>query len=82
MLADAVVHTTGINVQATIAIVASVVAILSVVFGIFAKLIGNQITDAINKFRIEVINQLDTRLTTLETMAKITQKRQQKEDDD
>jgi hypothetical protein len=76
-----VVHTTGINVSATIAIVASVVTIMTVVFGVLARSIGNQITRAINELRIEVINKLDIRLTRLEVIANATRDRQVRDDE-
>lgn len=65
--AAAVVHTAGVNWQATVAIVGSVVIIMSAVIGVFSRWIAGQITGAINKFRIDVVAQLDIRLTAVET---------------
>jgi hypothetical protein len=64
------VHTTGINWASVTTIVASILGGMSIIIGIFAKLISNQITGGINKFRIDVVNSLDTRLTILEQFMK------------
>lgn len=77
MNAAAVVHTTGINWEATIAIVASVVTVMSIVLGVFVRWVAAQITGAINKFRIDVVSQLDTRLTRVETKVNDIGERQQ-----
>jgi hypothetical protein len=61
------VRTTGINWESIAVIAGSVAAVMSLIIGAFAKWISNQITGAINKFRIEVISQMDTRLTSVET---------------
>jgi len=53
---------------------------MSIIAGLFAKLIGGQITTAIDKFRIEVVSQLDTRLTKLEVLATATRRRQTRDD--
>ena len=61
------VRTSGIN-WASVTVIAGVVScIMALIIGAFAKWISNQITGAINKFRIEVISQMDTRLTSVET---------------
>lgn len=60
------VHTSGINWQSVIAIVGGTITIMSIVFGLFAKVISDKITNAINKFRIDVVTQLDLRLTSVE----------------
>jgi hypothetical protein len=67
MLAQATVHTTGVNWESVIAIVASTIVILSAMIGAFAKIISDRITSAINRFRLDVVNQLDNRLTAVET---------------
>jgi hypothetical protein len=63
----AAIHTAGVNWASVAAIAGSVAAIMSIIIGLFAKLISSQITTAIDKFRIEVVNKLDTRLTAAET---------------
>lgn len=63
----AAVHTTGVNWQSVAVITSIVVGLLSTVFGVVARLVSNQITAAINKFRVDVVSQLDTRLTSVET---------------
>lgn len=65
--AAAVVHTAGVNWQATVAIVGGVVVIMSAVIGVFSRWIAGQITGAINQFRVDVVAQLDLRLTAVET---------------
>jgi hypothetical protein len=69
MITEAVttVHTSGINWPSVVAIVSGTVVFLSIIVGAFAKIISDRITNAINKFRIDVINQLDNRLTAVET---------------
>lgn len=67
MIAEAAVRTTGINWESVAVIIGVVVGVMSTVFGIVAKMVGNQVTSAINKFRIEVVNQLDNRLTSVES---------------
>ena len=80
MISMATVHATGVNWDAVVAISCSVVAAMSVIGGVFAKLIAGQMTQAIDKFRIEVVMQLDTRLTKLETLATATRRRQTRDD--
>jgi hypothetical protein len=60
------VHTSGVNWQSVAAIVGAVVVAMSAVFGLIARVVSNQITGAINKFRIEVVDKLDRRLTRIE----------------
>jgi len=74
------VHATGVNWDAVVAITCSVIVAMSVIGGLFARLVGGQITTAIDKFRIEVINSLDTRLTRLEVLATATRRRQTRDD--
>lgn len=57
------VHTTGVNWES----VAAIVTILSIVFGFIARMVGSMIVRAIDKFQIRVVNQLEHRLTTVET---------------
>lgn len=66
MILATTVHTTGINWESVIAIVAAIVTVMSIVIGVIGKMIGNQITSAINKFRLDVVAQLDNRLTSVE----------------
>lgn len=67
MLTAATVHTTGINWESVAVIAGIVVGLMSTVLGFFAKLIGNQITAAINKFRVDVIGLLENRMTAMES---------------
>lgn len=64
-LADTV-HTAGINWESVGTIIAAVVAALSFIIGAFARYISNKITGAIDKFRIDVISRMDTRISLLE----------------
>jgi len=66
MVLAATVHTSGVNVASLVAIVSSIVVVMSVIIGVFAKIIGGQITSAIDRFRNEVVSQLDHRLTIVE----------------
>jgi hypothetical protein len=65
------VHTSGVNWESVIAIVGGVVTIMTVIFGLFARYVSNSITGSIDRFRIEVIQKLDRRITVLETLAKL-----------
>lgn len=69
ILADTV-HTTGINWGSVLTIVCAVVAATSIIFGSIARSVtsrlSREITGAINQFRIDVIQTLDTRLTRVE----------------
>lgn len=67
-LAAAQVHTTGVNWELVAAIVTCVVTTMTVVFGLFARLVSGQITSSIDRFRIEVVNVLDKRLIVVETI--------------
>jgi len=60
------VHTTGINWASVFTIVIGIVGALSIIFGFVSRYLGNRITGSIDKFRIEVVSQLDTRLTKVE----------------
>jgi hypothetical protein len=80
MFLAANVHTTGVNIELVLTIVGSTVVIITAIFGVFAKVISNRITTAIDKFRIDVIFQLDNRLTKLEAIATATRKRQTRDD--
>lgn len=62
----ATVHTSGINWESVGTIIAAVVAAMTFVLGAFAKYVSGQITGSIDKFRIDVIARLDTRITILE----------------
>jgi hypothetical protein len=65
------VHTTGVNWVSVITIVASVVATISIIGGVFIKYLSGSIKEgivaAIDRFRIDVVNKLDLRLTAVET---------------
>jgi hypothetical protein len=66
MLTQAAVHTEGINWESVAAIVSIVITVVGGIFGIIARMVSNRITTAIDRFRIEVVGQLDTRLTRVE----------------
>lgn len=66
MIAVAAVHTTGVNWVSVIAICVGVATLMSLIIGIFAKVISGQITSAIDRFRNEVVNMLEHRLTVVE----------------
>ena len=65
-LADTVVHTTGINWESVGTIIAATVAAMSFIFGLSARYVSGRITTAIDKFRIDVISKMDTRISILE----------------
>jgi hypothetical protein len=60
------VHTVGINWVSVATTIGIIVAILSTVCAFLAKYIAGQVTSSINSFRIQVIEQLDRRLSRLE----------------
>ena len=74
------VHTTGVNWESIAAITSCIVVVMSAIIGVFAKVIGNQITSSIDKFRVAVINQLDHRLTVLEVKVDTLRTRQTRDD--
>lgn len=82
MVAQSIVHTTGVNWELVAAVVTCVVTTMTLVFGFFAKLVGNQITASIDKFRIQVVNQLDHRLTTVEVKINTLMQRKHHDSDD
>ncbi len=69
------VHTTGINWASVITIVCSVVGALAIIFAaitrFFARYISDRITGAIDKLRLDVLAQMDKRVTILEILAGI-----------
>ena len=65
-LAESTVRTSGINWESVGTIIAAVVAALTFVLGLFARYVSGRITGSIDKFRIDVIARLDTRITILE----------------
>lgn len=77
--AAATVHTSGINWESVITIVGSVVTVLSVVFGLIARsvshYVANKITQAIDKLRIDVIDSMDKRVTSLEAFRESTERK-------
>jgi hypothetical protein len=66
ILSVAAVHTAGVNWVSVTAIVGTITAIFSVLFGAMAKYITGHVTSAINIFRISVVDELSTRLTVVE----------------
>ena len=60
------VHTTGVNWVSVCAICVGVATLMSIIIGVFARVIGTQITSAIDRFRNEVVNMLEHRLTIVE----------------
>lgn len=65
-LAQATVHTSGINWESVITIIASICAIVAVLGGFASKYVAGKITAAIREFQVAVVAKLDTRLTTVE----------------
>ena len=61
-----VVHTTGVNWISVLTITLTIVTLLSIILGLVSRVLANRITGAIDKFRIDVVTQLDTRLTRVE----------------
>ena len=61
------VHTTGVNIQSVLAIVASITVILGFIGALFVKYITSKITGSIHDFQDAVVDKLDTRLTIVET---------------
>jgi hypothetical protein len=61
------VHTSGVNLESVVTIIGSVVAILTVIFGLATRYISSRITGAIDRLRLDVIQKLDIRLTAVET---------------
>jgi hypothetical protein len=65
-LADATVHTTGINWDSVSVIVCAIVGALAIILGGIARYLSGTITDAINQFRIDVVAKMDLRLSLVE----------------
>lgn len=65
------VHGTGVNWELVATLAGVIIPSLTVIFGIFARLVANSITSSIDKFRIEVVSVLDHRLTVVETILKV-----------
>jgi hypothetical protein len=57
-----IVHTEGVNWE----LVAAICTILTFIFAMLAYYISTRITTSIDKFRIEVISKMETRLSLLE----------------
>ena len=78
MILATTVHTTGINWASVVTIVCSVVGALAIIFAaitrFFAKYISDRITGAIDKLRLDVLAQMDKRVTILEILAGIRDK--------
>jgi hypothetical protein len=68
IVAAPIVHTTGVNWELVAAIVTCVVTTMTVIFGLFARLVSGQITSAIDRFRIEVVSVMDKRLAVVEAI--------------
>jgi len=67
-LAQAAAQTTdNVSWGLIVTIISASTVFLGLVIGGVAKLLTDKITNAINQFRIDVVNQLDTRLTAVET---------------
>lgn len=66
MVTELTTHTSGVNWESVATIVSSVAVIMSLIIGVFAKVISNQIAGAINKLRLDVISSLDLRVVALE----------------
>jgi hypothetical protein len=79
-LAAASVHTEGVNWELVAAVVTCVVTTMTVVFGLFARLVSGQITSAIDRFRIEVVSVMDKRLTIVETILGVRKKSESQPD--
>jgi hypothetical protein len=62
-LTQAVMHTTGVNWES----IGTLLACITAVFGVLARLITLAITRAIDRFRIEVVDKLDKRMIAIET---------------
>lgn len=62
------VHTTGIDWASVLTTIGSIIVIVTALFAVFTNYIGNRITHAIDRLRIEVIAGLDTRVTRLEAI--------------
>jgi hypothetical protein len=65
-IADATVHTTGINWESVVTIIASITTILAVLGAAVTRFVTGRITMAIHEFQIAVVDKLDSRLTELE----------------
>lgn len=61
------VHTTGVNWSSVVTITSAVVVLMTAVLGLTAKYISSRITSSIDRFRIDVVSKLDTRLIQVET---------------
>jgi hypothetical protein len=56
----------GINWTSVLTIICSIVAALAIVFAAIARAVTSSVTNSIDKFRIEVIAKMETRLSILE----------------
>lgn len=73
MLAETVVHTEGVNWELVTTLVTTIVGLLTVIFGLLARYVSARITTAIDKFRIQVMEQMDKRVTILEYIVGVRQ---------
>lgn len=62
------VQTTGINWESVSAIIVAFTTVLGLLLTWLSRSIGNQITRAIDRLRIEVIAKLERRVTLLEAI--------------
>ena len=69
------VHTTGINWDSVVTIVASVVVIMTTVFGLLARYVATKIAGAVDKFRIEAFDPLESRVSAVENKQGIPRRR-------
>lgn len=66
MLVAASVHTIGINWASVLTIVSAVVVIMTAVLGVLTRYVASKVTGAIDKFRIDVFDPLEGRVTAVE----------------
>lgn len=59
-------HTVGINWPSVLTIICAIVGAVAIIFAGIAKVVTNAVTNSIDKFRIEVIAKMETRLSILE----------------
>jgi hypothetical protein len=66
VLAIATVRTAGINWASVLTIVSAVVVIMTAVLGLLTRYVASKVTGSIDKFRIEVFDPLEGRVTAVE----------------
>lgn len=70
-LAQATVHTSGVNWESVLAITGAIIVIAGPILGLLAWYVTTRVTGAINLFRLDVIDKLDRRISRLELLALI-----------